>query len=277
VTPIEDNKLGISPKSTRLSPDGYTLYYIAGEPQKPHVSTRANLADPFAEGAPIPGWSTAPGFTLDHITVDAGETEMIYTGTLDLLVSIKSGEQWLPHSKLAGVNTPASDRSSSLSEDGSRIIFERLGDDINPVLGPVWRFFEAKRPSDAPPGAGFVGVMPVVLPGVTDNPDYAHPVLCAALSPDGLRLLYGSSYPDKLDADELDDAQYVLMSERQDLDSAWGPPSRLESLQTPTWQSCPESISRDGCQMTFLQFKYPLDPNEPDPLRAFIARRSAAP
>ena len=278
VMPIEDNNLGVSPKSVRLSPDGYTLYYIAGEPQKPHVSTRATLTDIFADGAPIPGWSAAPGFILDHITVDADESEMIYTGPqagdFNLLVTTKSDDQWLPHSALGGVNTMAVDRSSSLNEDGSRILFERVGADINPVLGNVWRFFEAKRPSNAAPGTGFVEATPVVLPGVTDNADYAHPVLCGVLSPDGLRLLYGSSYPDELDANDLDDAQYVLTSKRQSLDSAWGPPTRLESLQTPSWQSCPESITRDGCQMTFFQFKYPFDPNEPDPLRAFIARRS---
>ena len=42
-------------------------------------------------------------------------------------------------------------------------------------------------------------------------------------------------------------------------------------LAEATWQLCPYSVTRDGCQMTFQRFKFPPDPNEPDPVRPMLA------
>ena len=134
------------------------------------------------------------------------------------------------------------------------------------------RFFEVTRPGDAPPGEGFAAPEVIDLPGITDDA-YAHVILCPMLAPSGLHLFFAATAPVVVDEENVADSLAVQVASRADLDAPWGPSTRLDAINEPTWQTCPMSITRDGCQMTFARFKFPPDPNEPDPVQPFLARR----
>ncbi|MCA9636115.1 MAG: PD40 domain-containing protein [Myxococcales bacterium] len=279
-TEIPDGNLGVGPHSPRISPDGYTLYYTAGDPGRPHVSTRADLDAPFVDGVPMVMWGSIDG--NDHVAIRGAVGEMILSGKkmmgqpdVDVLVSVKGGNWALPVS-LVGVTTPSQERSPTINEDGSRLIFERLSNDVNPVLGNVWRFYEAKRKPDTPAGTAFQTATLMVIDGVT-NDAYVHPTLCAALSPDGLRLFFGSSYPDPINPADHVDALYINVVERDSLDAPWDAKTitRLTTLQEEGWQTCPHAITSDGCQISFGRFFFTLnqEPVPPDKVRNFLGKR----
>ncbi|MEZ4383598.1 MAG: hypothetical protein R3A79_19865 [Nannocystaceae bacterium] len=279
VEAIDDAKLGTNPRSARLSPDGLSMVYIAdfGETSRPFRAVRASLDDPFLEGAPVAAWDTLET-GVDHPTLSAASDELFLSGVgidaNDVVVSIFSGGSWTQPASVVGVASAAAERSPSLSESGARLVHSRLVGPPQPFLmsPSTYRLFEATRPADSPPGTGFGGFTPVVLPGVTDD-DYAHVFECGALAPDGLHLLFGSSFPTILNGQNASDALKMYMTARADLDAPWSASVEVSSLRVATWQLCPLSITRDGCVMTFGRFKFPQDPNESDPVRLFLARR----
>src|SRR5690606_39625528 len=116
-------------------------------------------------------------------------------------------------------------------------------------------------------GSSFSAPQPVALPGLTDDPNYAHVYYCATPSPDGLRLFFSSTYPNIL-PDNLADALRIFYTERESLDAPWGPPVKLESLASPGYESCSGSVTRDGCQLFFHAWVYPVGE-----LQHFVARR----
>lgn len=275
---IEDARLGVDPSDLRLRADGLEVLYLAGEPKQPHVAARASLDEAFVSGAPLAGWSVANG--LGAATLSAAGDEVIFAYDVledelasDVGAAIYEGAQWSPLKLIETINSELIERSPTLTEDGARLIFSRDSGPTNPYLGtPTMRFFEVTRPGDAPPGEGFTAPEVVHLPGITDDA-YAHVILCPMLSPDGLRLFYASTAPTVVDADNASDSLAVQVTSRADVSAPWGPSTRLDAINEPGWQTCPMSITRDGCQMIVQRFKFPADPNEPDPVRPVLLRR----
>lgn len=275
IEPIDDASLGLNPRSTRLSGDGLRLYYLAESPARPYRSERASVDDPFLVGAMFPLWDAAGG--AGELTVLADETEMILTrddanGTA-IQVSVKEANTWSTPTILANLNTQKSERWSTLTGDGSRVMFTRQIGDFNPYLGTeMLRFLEAERMADATPGTDFSAPVVVDLPGITDD-DYAHPLFCPSLSPDGLTLHFGSSYPLILTAENATGSLQIHRVTRETTGSPWSESTVITSFKKEGWESCPWSISADGCQMTFQHSKNP-PMGEPDPVRMMLARRS---
>jgi hypothetical protein len=279
VEKIDDASLGQSPRSVRISADGLSVVYVAevGGKPRPHRAERASLDEPFLVGAPLAEWG-ALATGVDHPAMRDDLDELFLSGVgmdaNDIVVSVVIGDAWTIPTPLTGVASGEPERTPSLTENGARLVHSRLVGPPQPYLGSpsTWRFYEAKRPIGSAPGAGFQSFAPVVLAGLTDAP-YAHVFECPAIAPDGLHLLFGSSCPEALDANNASDALRMYITERAGVNGPWAEPAEITTLRVATWQLCPQAITRDGCQMTFARFKFPQDPNEPDPVQPFLARR----
>lgn len=273
-----DGQLGILPSAPRITPDGLVLYYmaeVAGK-KRPHRSERMSLDEAFTTGWLLAPWMQVD-FGIDHPNLLRDETEIVLAGRpgLDdeLLVAVLSDNGWAaPVPMMAPtINTPGSETIATFNADATRMIFQRDGGAFNSYLMTnVWHFFEASRAADAPPGAPFAAPQEVTLPGISDDPDYAHIFVCPTLSPDGLHLFFGSSFPVALDANNENSALGVFSTRRGALDQPWGASVEHQPLRADGWETCPSSVSADGCTLVFHRFTRNQDPGD---YRIFLARR----
>jgi hypothetical protein len=278
VEELPDAQLGDAPSSPRITPGGLGLVYMAGTPsgKRPHRSNRASLDEPFVVGKLLAAW---PGlnFGLDHPSLLRGDAELILAGRPgfddQLFVATWNGSLWsAPVPMTPPIATLLHESIATFTEDGGRMIFQREDGPPNPDLNSAsWRFHEASRAPDGPPGAPFDAPSAVVLPGISDDPNYNHINVCPTLSPDGLHLFFGSTFPIVLTPNNQPDALNVFYTARAGLGQPWAPPQEITQLREATWETCPSSVTRDGCTLVFHRFKFQMNPGD---YRIYLARRS---
>jgi hypothetical protein len=287
ITQILDLGLGADPSAARISPDGLDLVYIAAHAglRRPFIASRPARDQPFTVGALL---SDLPG--LKGLGVDYPTYRVDLEGRRELLLSVSyPGDLMITHddnfgdlvAPLTNLNTIYEDTYPTLTADGSRLIFVRRDGPLNPHLNddPVFQFYEAKRGADAPAGAAFTSGVLVQIP-FNDPPlqlGYPHFSPCAALSPDGLRFFFGSSYPVVLDSvDKQIDALDIFATDRGSIDATdWSPAVELHLFHEVGWETCPNAITADGCELLFHRFVFGAGayPGQ-DTYKLYLARRA---
>lgn len=278
VDELLDAGLGFEPSAGRISPDGLLLYYMAGDPKRPYRAKRAPNGMTFDSGVELIAW---PGVTIgmDYPNFLADETELILSGRDGddkIVVATLSDQIWSDPAPMAspGINTPVDDSLPTVTADGTRMIFQRNDGPVHPYLkSPTWRLYEARRPAASAPGTGFGALTLVTLPGLSDDPNYPHINLCASFAPDGLRLFFASTYPKILDPTNERDALSIYYTERPGLDQPWTSPVPVPTHSLASWETCPSSVTADGCTLIFHRFTIGIDPGD---YRTFVATRSPA-
>jgi hypothetical protein len=236
--------LDLNPAYPTLSPDGLTLHYIAGSTRRPFRSIRADLADPFPDGAPIAGWDI-PGFMTGYPNVVLGGAELLVSSGQDIHYALLKpdgpGDYDTPELLGATVNTDFEETVLSVTADGQILIVQR---NDGPPIGPLavsWRFYQHERPI-VEPGAPFYGMgdtTPLVEPlGLA---------LCPALSPDG------STEDTQLDLANTASLAFYYTT-RQTRSDPWGVPQRISGLDTGNAIPCASSLTADGCQLSYFSF-----------------------
>lgn len=283
---LQDAKLGWDPTSPHVSPDGLTLYYMAapseGDRRWIHRSSRASTDEPFAVGEPLVKW---PSFLHEfgHPNVTLGETEIILAVTVgaqpnDLWYSVHDGDVFPPPAAFVGLpNTIAYNEDiASISEDGARMIVQRNDGPANDLLSLTWSFVELERPPNPAPGTPFGEAKKVELPPITEVP--GHVTLCPTLSPDGLHLFFGSTYPINPSPRESAEILRVFSTERADLNSPWDAPVEITSVADDDpnfdFETCPTSVTRDGCQLFIHRFQFGDAEKAEDSYRIVVATRA---
>ncbi len=285
VSPLPDAKLGIKPVSPHVSPDGLSLYYLAaqseGEERPIHKSTRASLDEDFKVGEPMVLW---PGFphAFDHANVTLDETEIILAvmvGAQPRDVGVTALDEGVFAPPLPFVGAPNTlghnEDIATVSEDGSRMIVQRDDGPGNGLVPTTWTFVELERPAYPAPGTPFGAEKGVTISPITDVP--GHVILCPAISPDGLHLFFGSTHPLVLGPDS-SEVLRVFSTERATLDGPWESPVEITSLadDDPNYdfETCPTSVTRDGCQLFVHRFQFGDVVKAEDSYRIVVATRT---
>jgi len=284
---VADEDLGVTPTSPRVSPDGLTLYYTAVLPNPPlrwiHRATRPSRGEPFVSGEAIDNWKDQEE-GLDHPNMNTAEDELIFAHRIDgkpadLWRTIRKDALWQTPELIDGSpNTMAySEDFATITEDGARMIVQRGDGPANALLDGTWTFYEVERPPNSEAGTEFGKPTKVTLAPITDMP--GHVVLCPALSPDGHHLFFASTYPKILQEEENDEVLKIFYTSRAALDQPWDAPVQLTSLDDDdpeyAFENCPNSVTRDGCQLYFNRFQFNKpDDVAPDPYRMFEAQRT---
>ena len=290
IVQILDLQLGVDPRSARLSPDGLTLFYIADPIGRPYVAERPSRDQPFVAGQPL---NPLSGLAAD-LGVDYPAFRPDPRGLRELILSVgfpgdlyvAADPAWDAPTPLANLNLwpPFQDSHPSLSEDGARLIFSRNDGPVNPDLGDgtvtVFNFYEATRPPGSPAATPFADPTLLAI-SYADPPkveNYAHYAPCTALAPDGRRFFFGSTFPDVLaDPATLVDALDIFFAERPALGEPFAPAVELALFHEHAWQTCPNSVSRDGCELIFHRFvlggDMAVEPGE-DKYKLYLARRA---
>jgi len=212
-----------------LSPDGRTLYFTVGEPGGLADIWIASLA---ADGS-VTGMRPLDEVNSLHDDLDPFPTEdAIYfvsdrpgsQGGLDMFVARREGDGFGEPEPLAGaVNSPASERSPTLTGDGRRLVF--ASDRWNGVAGEGFDLFEASREG------GKFGP-PRRLVALDSPEDDVDPYLWA----DGSRLVFSSNRPGGRGGLDL---WWSLHA-----DGEWLPPQPLDTLNSGQDDRSPHG--RDG-------------------------------
>lgn len=284
IVEVLDLQLGTKPRSARLSPDGLALYYIAENEglSRPFTAERLSRDEPFVSGALLAALPNVAGVDYPYFRRDPQDIrELIlavaFPGDLHAFVDPNFGKD-IPLTALNHVDPAIQDTYASGTEDGSRLIYIRQDGPKNPHLpGATFRLYEATRAPDSPAGTPFdpPTLLPITYALPPDPQSYPPVALCSALSPDGRRLFFGSTHPVVLDSmDALDDAVGIQFAERADLASPFTPAERLDLFQLEGWETCPNAITRDGCELAFHRFIYMPPNNGTNTYRLYIARRA---
>ncbi|MBK8265536.1 MAG: hypothetical protein IPK80_29930 [Nannocystis sp.] len=288
ITQILDLDLGSKPAAARISPDGLGLVYIADYlgSRRPFIASRAARDQPFIAGQLLSDLAGIDDAGVDYpvYRVDPdGKRELIVAVGIPADLHITSDPNFGSLAPpLTSLNTAEDDTYATATPTGSRLIFTRRDGPFNSHLnGATFQTYEARRPADAPAGAGFSSPAQVPLtfadPPDPNFPDYPHYTACVALSPDGLRLFFGSSYPVILDSPaKKADALDIFTTERSSIELAdWSPAIELHLFHEVGWETCPNAITADGCELVFHRFV--LDPAQfpgQDTYKLYLARRA---
>jgi hypothetical protein len=258
-----------SPSDPELSPDGLDLVYIAGTAanRQPFRSSRAGPFMPFPNGAPIDLWGDAdfapgyPTFTLGVDEVVVASDDQLYAA------AFKAGNPNDQYGKLTlmdGVNTMFRESHPNGILAGTRLLFQREdGPPVADLMGS-FRFYEARRA--APVALGAFGEVVDVSPAMPP----LQLVLCPALAPTGLDLFFISTEEADIEFDSASEVMHIYHVRRADLDAAWGPSTRLDSIPSSGGVLCPSSVTADGCAFAYYEFQVAdTDP----PYAMFLAER----
>lgn len=242
---------GLNPSDLDVSPDGLTLTYTSGPDltRRPYQAVRADRTKPFTGGAVVAPWPNLAG-SVGHPWIDLDGTELVVSTTTGLSVSVHKPAGWLdPVSLGPSVNAPpASAGNDTIAVDGTLMIFERNDGPTNMFAGNIWRFYSAARPAPVTAGSFFGNAVAVALPPITDQDE----LICPVLSPDGTRLFFGTSYPYVIDAANLGHVVTVWYATR--VGNGWSAPIHLSVFDSPTLETCPASVTADGCELYVNRF-----------------------
>ncbi|MCB9567153.1 MAG: PD40 domain-containing protein [Myxococcales bacterium] len=283
VSALAINDIAPGGHAFRIAPDGLSMVYMAGleGDRYPRLASRAALDQPFTFVQQLAAWPNL-GSAVDHASI-VGAAELFLSGGVDVLdgadlwVSRLQGDVWtVPLAVGSMVNVQMkNDRAPTLSEDGRVLVFERNDGPANPYFNnaPALRLFESTRPQGGDPLTEFSAPIAAAIPEITADP-YPHLMSCPALSPDGLHLFFGSTYPKILDAQTIIGASSTYQVDRPTRQSPWGPLTHHDVLQAPELHTCPHSITRDGCTLIFSRFWYSKEMPEGEPESFWVATRT---
>lgn len=241
----------LAPGDPFITPDATRLYYVALSPRRVFVSERGGDVGPFPNGKQVGLWGGSD--------VEAGYPQAVLDGH-ELLLSSKgdvySAEfvpamvQFAPPVLLPGASAGDESVITATSDGQTLIVTRRDGPPIPPLFEKTsFRFHQLVR--DTPkPGGDFVDpsldVTPTVAPlGLA---------ICPTLSPDGLRLFFGSTDAATLDTRNVDDAVGIWYTTRPARDQPWATPAKIGIKHEGQGVTCPSSVTADGCQLAFHRF-----------------------
>jgi hypothetical protein len=198
-----------------LSSDGLSVYFNPQLvwPQDIWVSTRTAFDQPWSNPLRLPSPVNAPNVDDSAPEISPDGLSLLFTseragglGDRDLWMSTRSdvAGTWDTIVNLAGLNSALSDDEPELRFDGKELLFQRNFSDV----------FVATRPSASDAWGAPTPLGPQIN---FANRRSTSPVL----TPDGLTMLFSSD----VDGGEWD--MDIYMSSRPDLESAWGPATRL--------------------------------------------------
>lgn len=246
--------LGEDARDPALSADGLTLFYAARAgataPARIYRSVRTSSTAAFTPGEQVADWM---GYQpVGHPWVVGSQMVLTYDeggGAFRLATSIFDGSVWsFPvafGSLINDLQNSQANSNAAFTEDAARMLFVRS----NP--GFDLKLYEAVR-STGTPFEPFATVAPVVIPGL----EMDDASVCPAVSPDGLHMLFSTSYPNDISGGMVPEgAVTVWYTTRSDLDAAWEIPIHLAAFDDPVFQSCVYAVSGDGCEVWVERFE----------------------
>lgn len=243
---------GQAPTTPTLSPDGLALHYLAGPPgqREPYRVERETRMEPFSGGTRLAGWNNGPTDLAQFRIAEEGDRAIARVAG-ELLISSASGGKWQNLSPIEFGDGFEELTDPALDARGRAVIFARREILQEPRPTQIWALYQAMWPAaEAMPS----GPQPLVLPTF----DLTHAQLCPTLSPDGMHLFLGGSYPQTWNTAVSGDLD-VFESASQA--GAWTTPTRVEALSTENQHVCPMSVTDDGCELTLRQFDIPFAGN----------------
>ena len=237
---------GFLPAASALSLDALSLFYTARTsvtaPHRVFRATRSDRGAPFVGGEPLASW---PG--LDPIDRPWSVADELFfnfdhgDGNFELASSRFDGAAWSTPEPLGpDLNGTKANSDPTLTAEGRYIFFSRAE-----ATGTTnMRLYQAKRIDGT-----FAEVREIAL-GLLRPEDV---VLCATVSPDGLHMLFATSYPHDLSSLP-PNGLTVWLTERPHVDHDWSEPIHLSALDGTAEHSCPSAVSGDGCELWVQRF-----------------------
>jgi hypothetical protein len=240
----------------QLAADGLRLYYAASTTVLNQTKVRIFLAlrgdrnAKFQGGQLLAAW---PFTTMDDPPgqpwVDPSNSEMylhISAAKLYLVRSQLMGVNWSEPVPVIGFKDPGvSYGDPALAAKGTRLFYFK-SDGTSTIAGQAYQFYESAR-ATTNDAFSAVTAKPVSIPPI-GKADF---MFCPSPSEDGNRLFLGSTYPKILDATNLPHATSVYYVERTAPSAPWSLPTHVTKLDSPDRQTCPLSVTADGCELMF--------------------------
>lgn len=265
--PLSSLQLSEAP-NLHVSPDGLTAHF-AGKPdagatrQVPMVTTRASRASSFGAAQPVAGWpDTAPNVVDAWMALDgrelyvnaaaSGASNALYVSTA------ASGGAWSGLTSLgSSINVDQILTGTfSLTGDGVSLFFVRLDGPVDPAFGQLWRLYTAHRAAPVTPGKPFTYNGNLQLPPVVDH----EILMCPVISPDGSRLFFATSYPYLTTGATGGEDQALVVYGTELSGGTWAEATHLTALDGQHLETCPTSITADGCELYLKRFPFGAAP-----------------
>lgn len=264
-----NNFADAAPVDPFITPDGLGLYYVAGNPRRPFLSTRADLGDPFPNGIQQALWGNDPAIVTAHPTAVLGGKELLFLSQFDVYTAKAGGN--VPN--VFGLPVPLSPpgtggpeiKITATADSATVIVARRDGPLLPPFFpGPSDRFYQYER-AKLEPGAAYAGgndVTPVV--------GKLGLAICPTLSADGLHLFFGSTESDAPDANAIAAAVAIYYTSRPDPSGPWATAKQIAIAHPGPEVVCPSSVTADGCQLVFHRFGL----GDPPSYSMYLAKRT---
>jgi hypothetical protein len=248
-----DKFADVEPGDPFITPDATRIYYVALSPRRVFVSDRGGDVGEFPNGKQLGLW---PGSD-----VEAGYPQVVLDGQ-EMLLSSKNdvySAEFVPamgeFAKPAMLPVASAGEVSVITatSDGQLLVVARNDGPAIPPLFPKtsFRFHQFMR--EVPkPGGDFVDAKLDVTPTVAP----LGMAICPTLSPDGLRMFFGSTDAATLDAMNVDDVVGIWYTTRPARDKPWATPAKTGIKHEGQGITCPSSVTADGCQLAFHRFLY---------------------
>ena len=263
-----DDFADASPRDPFLTPDGLGLWYIAADPPRPFLSTRASLGEPFPNGVQQAVWGNDPAIQPAYPTPMLGGTELLFVSADDVYSAIATGD--VPNKYALPVPlTPPSPGDSegkvtATADSLTVIVTRRDGPPISPDFpAKSDRFYQYTRPQPQP-GAAYAGGA-----AITPMVGTLGLAICPALAPDGLHLFFSSTESATLTKANAGDVIAIYYTSRPDINTPWEPPQAIAITHGGAEIVCPSSVTGDGCQLAFHRFGL-----EPSTYSMYLAQRA---
>lgn len=246
----------------QVSPDGLSAAYVgvvAGS-TVPVMATRASRSMPFGNPQTLADWDFSKPL-VQGLWIDLAGAEMLFVAvakapSLGLFLTTHQGGVWTtPVNMGSQVNNDGMDSAGpTTTADGTLAVYSQNDGVFSPVVGrQLYRLHELSRSAPVTPGASFSPQGFIQLDLLTPNED----IMCPVLSPDGKLLFFGGTYPTLTNGQsgQYDHAIKIFVAQRNNL--VWSNVIHLDTFDSDVRQTCPVSITADGCELYFRRFSFP--------------------
>lgn len=263
-----DDFADAGPRDPFLTPDGLGLWYIAADPPRPFLSTRASLGDPFPNGVQQALWGDDPAIQPAYPTPMLGGTELLFVSADDVYSAIATGNVPNKYALPVPLTPPSSGDSegkvTATADSLTLLVTRRDGPPISADFPEKSdRFYQYTRPQPQP-GAAYAGGAPI-----TPMVGTLGLAICPALAPDGLHLFFSSTESATLTKANAGDVVAIYYTSRPDINTPWEPPQAIAITHGGAEIVCPSSVTSDGCQLAFHRFGL-----EPFTYSMYLAQRA---